>query len=253
MTRLVAIDCFPAALERYSTDWAVVAVDVIRATTTVVTAAWAGWQCFPVATLDDATARAAQLTDPLLAGELGGVMPYGFDLTNSPAAISARTDLYRPLVLLSTSGTKLMAHAAAFAGCYAACLRNVGATVAHVVRAHDKVAVVGAGSRGEFRHEDQLGCARVATGLIEAGFRPIGDTADIVAAWRGAPVEAIEFGHSANYLRTTGQLDDLQFVLDHEEDVDAAFALRDGELTALGAAVRPAIRDELAPVREALP
>jgi 2-phosphosulfolactate phosphatase len=44
----------------------------------------------------------------LLVGEVGGDMPDGFDLHNSPAAIATRTDIHRPMILVSTSGTRLI-------------------------------------------------------------------------------------------------------------------------------------------------
>lgn len=238
MRKVVTIDCFPGALGRYGPEWAVVAVDVIRATTTAVTAACAGRRCFPVATLDEATSVAARLDGALLVGELGGAMPYGFDLTNSPAAIAGRADVERPMVLLSTSGTKLLRDSVpARSGLYAACLRNVRATVEHVARTHERVAVIGAGARGEFRCEDQMGCARVAAGLLEGGFLPLHGTAGVVTEWATAPADLIAHGRSAGYLLDTGQLRDLHFVLTHVDDVDAVVAVRNGELVTTAASV----------------
>lgn len=238
MRKVVTIDCFPEALDRYGPGWAVVAVDVIRATTTAVTAACAGRRCFPVATLDGAMSLAARLDGALLVGELGGAMPYGFDLTNSPAAIAERGDVGSPIVLLSTAGTKLLCDTdPPCSGLYAACLRNVRATVEHVARKHDRVAVIGAGARGEFRCEDQMGCARVAAGLMDAGYRPLDRTAGIVTEWATAPVDRIAHGNSAGYLRETGQVQDLHFVLTHEDDVDTAVAVRHGELVTTTARV----------------
>lgn len=235
----MSIDCFPDALDRYDPRWAVVAVDIIRATTTAVTAAATGRRCFPVADLDEATSLAARLDGALLVGELGGALPYGFDLTNSPATLAERPDVGRPIILLSTSGTRLLRESVpARAGTYAACLRNVRATVEHLVRTHERVAVIGAGARGEFRCEDQLGCARIAAGLMDAGFRPVLDAADIVREWATAPVGRIAHGPSAGYLVATGQLEDLHFVLNHEDDVDSAVALRSGELVTVTAPVR---------------
>ena len=239
MPRVVSIDCFPDALDRYDPRWAVVAVDIIRATTTAVTAAATGRRCFPVATLDEATSLAARLNGALLVGELGGAMPYGFDLTNSPAALAERSDVGRPIILLSTSGTKLLRESVpARSGLYAACLRNVRATVEPLVRTHGRVAVIGAGARGEFRSEDKLGCARIAAGLMDAGFRPLLDTADVVSEWATAPVDRIAHGPSAGYLIDTEQLEDLHFVLAHEDDVDSVVALRRGELVTIAAPVR---------------
>jgi 2-phosphosulfolactate phosphatase len=70
---------------------------------------------------------------------------------------------------------------------YAACLRNLTAQVARVAGRHEQVAVIGAGARGEFREDDQLACAWIAGGLVEAGYRPLGPTAELVGRWRDAP------------------------------------------------------------------
>lgn len=203
----------------------------MRATTTAVTIVWSGRRCLPVPSLEMAHARAARLDDPLLVGELGGDLPDGFDLQNSPNAMEARTDVGRPAVLLSTSGTRLFYEAADAAAVYAACLRNVSAQVSHLVAHHPQVAVIGAGTKGEFRREDQFGCARIAEGLIGAGYRAADSkTADIVERWRDLPVEACADGRSADYLRRTGQLDDLEFVLSRIDDVDGVFRFEDCEL-----------------------
>jgi len=236
----VVIDCFPERLARYGAGWVVVAVDVIRATTTAVTAVAAGRACYPTPTLDAALELAAGLDRPLLAGELGGSMPYGFDLNNSPAALAGRTDLDRPLVLLSTSGTRLLGRTAPDQTVYAACLRNLTAQVARLAGRHERVAVIGAGARGQFRAEDQLACARIAGGLADAGYRPSRPTAELVERWRDAPVEVVAGGASADYLRRTGQVDDLEFILAHVDDLDATFELNGRGLAMVPADGRPA-------------
>jgi 2-phosphosulfolactate phosphatase len=221
----VVIDCLPESLARYGEGWAIVGVDVIRATTTAVSEVAKGREVFPVPTLRAARERASQLEHPLLTGELGGAVPGGFEENNSPAALARRGDLERPMVLLSSSGTKLISRDRPFEAVYAACLRNWRAQVARLAGRHRRVAVIGAGSRGEFREEDQLACAWIAEGLIEAGYQPRGWTAEIVARWRGAPVAAITGGNSATYLRDSGQSADLDFVLGHVDDLDATFEL----------------------------
>ena len=83
------IDCFPESVGAYRNGYAIVAVDVIRATTTAVTASRTWPKCFPVPSLEEAVPLAAKLYNPLLVGELGGSMPYGFDLNNSPADLES--------------------------------------------------------------------------------------------------------------------------------------------------------------------
>ncbi|HEX2235968.1 MAG TPA: 2-phosphosulfolactate phosphatase [Actinomycetota bacterium] len=224
----VLVDCFPAAVPRYGPPWTIVAVDVIRATTTIVTALSQGRRCFPVATLDEALEVMARLDDPLVAGELGGSTPYGFEMTNSPAHLARRTDVGRPLVLLSTSGTQLICGAHPDQPVYAASLRNLAATVGHVAQQGGDVAIIGAGARGSFRREDQLGCAWIARGLAAAGYRPQGGTEELIRRYRDAPVDVIATGASARYLEETGQRGDLEFILEHVDDVDGVFC-RSGE------------------------
>lgn len=241
MTGTVVVDCFADSLDRYRRGWAVVGVDVLRATTTAVTAAALGRRVFPVPDLERAMTTHAGLEDALLAGELGGRVPYGFEENNSPLALHHRRDVHRPLVLLSSSGTRLLHEVGDREAVYAACLRNTSATVAHLAAHHDRVAVVGAGTRGEFREEDQIGCAWIAQGLVERGFEAAGWTASVIERWRGAPVEAVASGASAEYLRRSGQLGDLDFVLTHVDDLPLVCRLESHELR-----VAPLLEPDLA-------
>jgi 2-phosphosulfolactate phosphatase len=209
---------------------ATVVVDVIRSTTTAITAVTTGRRCFPVATIDEAVARAESFHEPLLVGELGGTMPYGFDVTNSPAAIAERWDTRRPMILLSTSGTQLMRDAGRRGRVFVACLRNYSAMATHLLGRHRTITLVGTMTRGEFREEDQICCARIAELLVAEGYRPTGLTVEIIDRWRGAPAEALTASKSCAYLRETGQVRDLDFILGHVDDVEEVFGIRLGEV-----------------------
>jgi 2-phosphosulfolactate phosphatase len=233
MSKSVVIDCFPESAARYGSDYAIVVVDVLRATTTAVTAAAGGRRCFTVPTIEAAAPIAARLENPLLAGEVAGVKPRGFEINNSPAELAARTDVERAMILLSTSGTKLIDQAKHAAAVYAACLRNHTAQVEELVGNHDNVAVIGAGTREEFRIEDQIGCAWIARGLIERGYEAEDEnTAQLVERWKNASVGEILGDKSAAYLRASSQHHDLDFVLEHVDDLNAAFRVEHGEILA---------------------
>jgi 2-phosphosulfolactate phosphatase len=234
MRSTVTIDCLPESAERYRDRYAIVVVDVIRATTVATTAVSMGRRVFPARTTDDASAIAATLKNPLLVGELGGNTPYGFDLTNSPAQIAVRADVHRPMVLVSSSGTQLLLNAEGAEAVYVACLRNVSAMARYLSGRHARIAVLGAGTRGRFRREDQMGCAWVAEKLVEAGYdAETQHTRDLVARWHNASVEEIRGGKSAEYLNRSGQLEDLEFVLHHVDDLDTVPTLLNGELAAV--------------------
>jgi 2-phosphosulfolactate phosphatase len=230
----VRVSCFQDGGEDAVTAAVTVCVDVFRATTTAVTAVVAGRRCFPAGSLEEAVPLAAALHQPLLVGELGGNMPYGFDLQNSPAAVADRPDVWRPAIVLSTSGTPLIVAAARSGAAHVACLRNWTAAADAAAAAGGRIEVVGAGTRGEFREEDQLCCAWIAERLGGAG-HAFADayTAHVVERWSGAHVEAVAHGHSAAYLRDTGQSRDIDFVLRHVDDVPCAFSMSSGELVAV--------------------
>jgi len=243
MNPRVVIDCFPHSAERYRDHYAIVAVDVIRATTTATTALSRGRRVLPVETTDDAFVVAATLDQPLLAGELGGHMPVGFEMNNSPADIDVRTDVHRPMVLVSSSGTQLMLASVGSEAVYLACLRNTSAIISHVAGRYERVAVLGAGTRGQFRREDQAACALVARGLMDRGYvAETRQTEHLAARWTREPVEAvlgaIREGKSAEYLRRSGQSKDLEFVLRHIDDLATVPRLAGGELIDEAASVR---------------
>jgi 2-phosphosulfolactate phosphatase len=219
------IDCFAESASRYRETHVIVAVDVIRATTTAVTGVSLGRTVHPVPTLDAAFEVSQRLANPLLVGELGGDMPGGFDLTNSPTALIGRGDIGRPVVLLSTSGTPLLWDSRGAPAIYAACLRNFRAQAAHLIAGAQRVALIGAGSRGTFRTEDQLCCAWIADILIDAGFRPENEsTRDLARQWAGESADRILESESAAYLIRTGQQDDLEFIRSHVDDMSGVFA-----------------------------
>ncbi len=234
MTRKVVIDCLPESAKLYRRGYAVVAVDVIRATTSIVTVVSMGRRCFPVASLEAAQALSFRLSNPLLAGEISGGMPDGFHMNNSPAELALRTDVGRPLILLSSSGTRLIDEARGSDAVYIGSFRNATCLVNHLAGCYERVAVIGAGSQGEFREEDQMCCAWIAQGLIGSGFRPEGKkTVEVIRDWRGKRPGVIVEGKSADYLRRSGQVWDLEFVLAHIDDLDAVFLLQGEEVVML--------------------
>jgi 2-phosphosulfolactate phosphatase len=196
-------------------------VDVIRVTTTATTALSTGRRVFPVKTSDEAFVVASTLENPILAGELGGNMPYGFDMTNSPAEIAERDDVKRPMVLVSSSGTSLLLNSAGSEAVFIACFRNFTAVARHLIDKYDRIAVLGAGTRGQFRQEDQMCCAWVAEILVKAGYKAeTTNTREYIYRWSGVSPRKAADGESADYLRDSGQVADLEFVLNHIDDLD---------------------------------
>lgn len=229
--KTVVIDCFPESVARYRNGYAIVAIDVIRATTTAISAVAAGRRCFLMPTINAARQLAAELGNALLVGEQRGIMPSDFDLNNSPVELLARTDLERPAILLSSSGTELCHEASACHAAFLACFRNYTSVAGHLTRDFHKVAVIGAGSRDEFRTEDQMCCAQIAEHLVHIGYQPENSkTAEWIRRWSNVPLSASIDAKSAEYLRASSQLKDLEFILDNTADLTAAFTMHGNEV-----------------------
>jgi 2-phosphosulfolactate phosphatase len=239
MQRSVIIDCLAESARRYRRGWAIVVVDVIRATTTAITAAAAGRRCFPAPSVEAALAIAGRFQNPLLAGESNGSVPASFEMDNSPAQLAGRTDIHRPLVLVSSSGTRVIHEAIGCDAVYLACFRSYSALATHLAGRHERVAVIGAGTKGEFREEDQICCAWIAAALIRAGYEAeTAQTDDVVRHWRDAPPTACLGSRSVDFLKRTGQLRDLDFILRHIDDLRQVFKIRNGEVRATPASAR---------------
>jgi 2-phosphosulfolactate phosphatase len=80
-------------------------------------------------------------------------------------------------------------------------------------------------------------CAWIAEGLIQSGFDPEDDTTlRLVQRWRGVSRDAFRISQSVAYLRRSGQLHDLEFILSHFDDVHTPAKVTANEDPALGVA-----------------
>ncbi len=148
-------------------------IDVLRASTTIVTALAHGAAfVLPRRSIDEARATAAARAGALLGGERGGMKIAGFDLGNSPAEYSTDRVAGRPVVITTTNGTL------ALAACHEAVEVLVGAIVNRtavaatakrlaVERGCDAIHLVCAGTDGHVTDEDLL----AAGAILDAGGR----------------------------------------------------------------------------------
>jgi 2-phosphosulfolactate phosphatase len=144
------------------------------------------------------------------------------------------------MVLVSSSGTQLLLNAVGAEAVYAACFRNFSAVARHLAGRHRRIAVLGAGSRNQFRREDQMGCAWVAEQLVALGYLPETEaTSHYISRWSGKSPEEVRSGRSAAYLKQSGQEVDLEFVLGHIDDLDTVPSLINGGLIPAAAQREP--------------
>jgi 2-phosphosulfolactate phosphatase len=210
-------------------DPVVIVSDVIRATTTGITAIVRQNRCVPVGSVEHAHAEAAQRSNALLVGEQGGEGIPGFELGNSPASIDKIRG--RTIILLSSSGTPVLHAARAGRDVLVGCLRNAAATAVAAGRAGRDVVFLAACTRGEFREEDRLLAGWTVKDLVAQGYEADDTlTRRTLDEWGEAAPRDILESASVRFLIDAGHEDDLDFVLQHVDDVPFAVRFSDGEL-----------------------
>jgi 2-phosphosulfolactate phosphatase len=227
--RQVHIDALAESVYRHP-DHAIVCIDVLLSSTTVVTAVAQGRRTLLTATADQARAQARSLDDALVVGDLGLPPIEGVEGGSGPAALERRQDVSRPLVLISPAA-QIAYNAKMAPAVYVACLRNMSATAEFLATRHERVALVGAGHGNEVRYEDQIVAARIAHMLVERGFEPDGlQTAREIERWCRADLSVVALGRGAEHLRRLGRRDELEFVLTRIDDLDVTCSFHSGEM-----------------------
>lgn len=170
-----------------------VVIDVLRASTTMITAlAHGAARVVPVADVDEARRLAAEAGPAaLLGGERGGVRIAGFDLGNSPLEYVASRVAGRTIVITTTNGTAALAAARGAREILIGAIINraaVGAAVRRLAGDGERVHLVCAGTDGCVSAEDVLAAGAIldAADADRAGDVLDAAARDAVAAFRRA-------------------------------------------------------------------
>jgi 2-phosphosulfolactate phosphatase len=197
-----------------------VVVDVLRATSTVVTALGYGASyVVPRADVDAAFAARAELErrgeGPVLGGERGGRKVPGFDLGNSPLEYGPERVSGRPLVLCTSNGTAALERCREASRLFAAAFLNAAATAAAVARGAEGVVLCCAGKEGAPALEDVCCAGLLASLLLRSyAFERDDATALALSCWKeraGDVRRLLENCSHGRYLRGLGFEDDLEF------------------------------------------
>ena len=152
-------------------DGAVV-IDVLRATTTIGWALYNGATAVHVFADLDALRRGAAAVPQdqrLLAGERGGRALEGFDLGNSPVAVTPAVVEGKQLFLSTTNGTRALERVQAVPRVFTCSLNNLAAVATRLqALAGDHVWIVGSGWEGSYSLEDSLAAGALLHTLATA-------------------------------------------------------------------------------------
>jgi 2-phosphosulfolactate phosphatase len=143
---------------------AVVVIDVLRATTTMVHALAAGARAvLSSLEVEEARSRArAEGADAILGGERGGLPIAGFDLGNSPGEYTRGAVAGRVVVFTTSNGTRALERSRRARRVLVGAFTNLSAVCA-ALRAEPRVDILCAGQAGEVARDDVL----LAGALVE--------------------------------------------------------------------------------------
>lgn len=181
-------------------DETLVVMDVLRATTTLLTALESGAEAVvPAESVEEAYRLAGEIAAAggraLLAGERHTLRIEGFDLGNSPLECTPETVRGRTLVMTTTNGTRafrLARQHARASPILSACLRNVAAVAERCAARGADVVLVCAGTDGRLSVEDALCAGLIAERLAAGEGVTLGDGARLSRYLAGKEVGDLE-------------------------------------------------------------
>jgi 2-phosphosulfolactate phosphatase len=152
-------------------DRAVVVLDILRATTSMVQALSAGARSiYPVSSIEEALRLANTFgrDEVILCGERKCLPIEGFDLGNSPPEFTTERVGGKTLVMTTTNGTAAFALTGGASRVLVGSLLNAGALVDHLVRTEADPVMICAGRERHFGLDDATCAGYLASRLMQA-------------------------------------------------------------------------------------
>ncbi len=201
--------------DRLAGTWVVV-VDVLRATSTVVTAFHHGVASVrPVANAHDARELAKMWHPrPILGGEEGGFRAEGFDLGNSPLEYTPEAVSGRRLIFSTTNGTRTLLKVRQAERVFLGAFLNARALAEFLEKQQpERVIFVCAGRHGHFSLEDAISSGYIIRQIQSADSADDGAAAAQALAEKFAEKESDFFQQSfhGRFLASHGFEADLRF------------------------------------------
>lgn len=203
-------------------DRTVVVIDVLRASTSILTALANGARdVVPVADMADASKIASNLDSSsyLLGGERGGNRIDGYHLGNSPLEYTKEQVKGRTIILTTTNGTTAIARARSARHLLIGSFLNAGRVVDFIEKGDRPTTIVCAGTRNRVSLEDTL-CAGLMLYRLWKGMDPpegVSDTAYMAfTQYRNDKDElkiALKHCNHAQWLRANGYAADVDYCI----------------------------------------
>lgn len=166
--------------ELYLSDRTVVVIDVLRATSSIITAMGNGAQeVIPVGSIEFAMKISGNLFGgrTLLAGERNTIQIEGFNLGNSPLEFTPETVKDKSVVIYTTNGTKALVKTRFSEQTIVCAFLNLQAAAEYLLRTGKDVEIICSGRNNQFSLEDTV-CAGLLIKLLQSlGSYDISDSA----------------------------------------------------------------------------
>lgn len=214
---MLVIDFDPKSAPQYvEQGYSIVVVDVLRATSTIIVAIERGVRrIFPCAEIEEAIAL-CNSHGALLVGERGGEKIKDFDFTNSPYDLSQKTLHNSTIAITTSTGTRLITASTGASNILIGSTLNAKHASQKMKTLDSKWAIIGAGSHGEFRPEDKVGCALIALHYLEeTHFIPTQETMRFIKKYASNIEHHITRSPSTEKLLRLGRACDVNFILEN--------------------------------------
>jgi 2-phosphosulfolactate phosphatase len=201
-----------------------IAVDVLRATSTIVTALAAGAEAVQVFSDLDKLLQISEAWAPekrIRAGERGGGKVEGFDFGNSPLDCTPDRVSGCRLFISTTNGTRALTRVQNAETVLAGALINRDAVVQHLLTHQpESIWIVGSGWEGSFSLEDTVCAGAIAHRLSEklgcgledlAGNDEVTDAVSLYLHWHDRLLELFHHASHGKRLLRLNCLDDLKY------------------------------------------
>ncbi len=206
-------------------DATVVVIDVLLATTTLLTILENGARTvLPVASLEEAEEVSGKLdaASLLRGGERGAERVAGYDLGPYPNEYAPEVVSDKDVIFVTTNGTRAIGTATGAKELLVGCLRNAPAVARYLeVSGTESVYIVCAGSAGRFTVEDFLGASAILSRLNGEGYLDdwrLNDAAwlalDFAERYGGREMAALKEGRAGRWFLENDMVEELEFVGD---------------------------------------
>jgi len=148
----------------YFTGKTSVVIDVLRATTVIVTALKNGArEIIPVSTVDFAMKVSGNVfgNQTIIGGERNNKKVEGFNLGNSPLEYTPDVVTGKSIILYTTNGSKAIVKAKFSENLFICCFHNLPAVANHLITLDKDVEIICSGENGNFNLEDAICAGRL--------------------------------------------------------------------------------------------